>query len=154
MGTKAEPTLTEQGAHPTTHRVHIEYGEALEVKNYPPRNLKTGDIIVFEPVPSGELELTFEYGSNFRQLSNGATVGPGQTISGQNPSVKVIEPMKQPPELDDLKRKAETDGWFQTKIDDLTLNAWPFSCKLTIGYGDGDTPSETYEGGFPRPPRK
>ena len=157
MSAPANSTAVQQGAKATPHTVRIVYGAGLVVQDYPPPNLKAGDTIVFEPVPAGELELTFEYGSNFRQPSNGATVGRGQTISGHKPSVEVIRTME-PPELEALKAEVQAEGWFQEKIDELTLDAFPFLCKLTAteygGPAGAKTPPETYDGGFPRPPRK
>src|SRR5689334_638866 len=147
MATEAEATqqgaqATQQGAGATPYPVLIDYTTELTVHDYPPSNLKPGDTIVFEPKPEGVLELTFEYGSNFS--FNGTPVGRGQTISGDKPTVEVIRPMDDT-ELKALKDEVTREKWFPEKIKELTLNAWPFDCKLTIGLGYGGG-AKTYEG--------
>jgi hypothetical protein len=147
----AQPERTPQA----DHTVHIRYPNGtLEVDDseYPPPNLDVGQTIVFIPEEDGELELTFEWGSNFTLLDDDEIVGKSQTVRGH-----VLHRVERKMERDELEvLKAIAQKWSPANLAKLKLNAFPFRCKFTPANKDPEYPQATppYTGGFPRPPRK
>jgi hypothetical protein len=144
----ATPTAEKRG--PRVVKIRYESGrpkgQELVVTGYPPEDLQKNQEIVFEPEPSGTLELTFKYGSNFAIASEDGSVGLSKPIKNQE--LQKVERLEMTDaEFNAFKAEKEAERWSLEELAQLKKNAFPFMCKLTVpGVAD------PYKGGFPSKP--